>query len=119
MNGMNNQGDPETDEEYERAKTVYLGQIADELDALRALVLPFRQRFEAEGFANVEIDCQLNGWELRASRGANQNCQTPEQMKQLVQRIVRELHREVDRGLIVALVVGDQFSAAFRLQRLS
>ena len=116
---MNNQCDPETDEEYERAKSVYLTQIADELDTLRALALPLRQRFEAEGFTNVELDCQMNGWELRASRGTNQNCHTPEQMKQLVQRIVSELHREVDRGLILALVVGDQFNAAFRLRRLS
>jgi hypothetical protein len=67
---------------------------------------------------NVELVCPLNGWELKALQGTHQGCQTSEQVKAIVPRSVRELHHEVDPGLVVALVLGNQLGAAFRLRRM-
>jgi len=77
-----------------------------------------KQRFETEGMVNVELVCHLNGWGLKASLGTHQGCQTSEQVKAIVQRLVRELHHDIDPGLIVALVLGNQLGAAFRLKRM-
>ena len=79
---------------------------------------PLTAKFENEGFANVQLSYDLGQhcWEFKAARGTNQGCQTPEQVKAVVGRLVRELRHEVDRGLIVALVLGDLIAARFKLQ---
>ena len=108
---------PKTDAEYENETKRYLNDIAQELDAERELVLPLRQKFGAEGFANIHLNCATCGWEFKATRGTNQSCQTPDQIKELVKKLVKDLNREVDGNLIVALTLNDQVGSAFRLRR--
>ncbi len=79
---------------------------------------PLATKFEDEGFANVQLIYNYgpNLWEFKASCGTNQDCQTPEHVNEVVGRLVRELGHEIDRGLIVALVLADQIAARFKLR---
>ncbi len=84
----------------------------------RELESPLTKKFEDEGFANVELAYHIgkDGWDFNASRGTNQDCQTSEQVKAIVARLAGEVNHEIANGLIVALVLGDQIAARFRLQ---
>jgi len=108
---------PKAKAEYESEKKRYLMQIGDELDTQQALVPAVTQRLEGLGFTEVNVTCKLNGWEVAAARGTNQSCRTSRQFKALIEKLVTGLNRSFDNGLILAVVQGEQLSAAFRLQR--
>jgi hypothetical protein len=79
---------------------------------------PLAVKFLNEGFANVQLSYNYgqNLWEFKAARGTNQDCQTPERVKEIIGRLVRELGHEIDRGLIVALVLDDRIASRFKLR---
>ena len=110
---MTNEGDPETEQE---CKDMLMGWLKQSECLESEFGKLLKQRFETEGMVNVELVCHLNGWELKALQGTHLGCQTSEQVKAIVQRLVREFHHDIDPGLIVALVLGNQLGAAFRLR---
>ena len=115
--GKNTVPYPETDRDFEREKERYLDLIARELDTQHALVPLLIQHLGEQGFTEVNVTCNVHGWELKASRGTNQSCPTPEHFKKLIEKLIKELNREINGGQILALVIGDQLAAAFQLRR--
>lgn len=108
---------PRTKQDFECETARYLAQVGDELETQQALMPSLTRRLEELGFAEVNATCELNGWELTAARGANQSCRTSRQFKALIEKLVAGLNRSIDNGFILAVVQGEQLSAAFRLQR--
>lgn len=87
-------------------------------DLEQQFALALKRRLEAAGFTEVEMSCGGTQWEFRASKIGKPACQTADQVRAAVAEGLRELGHEVDGDLIVAVVVGEQVGAAFRLRRL-
>lgn len=97
---------------------IFIAAYVRDLARLEAeLAFQLKRRFQAIGLASVELVYHLENWELKASRGTNNGCQTSVQVKEVVERVAKELDHEIADGLIVALALGDQLGAAFRLRR--
>jgi hypothetical protein len=78
----------------------------------------FRYWLGEEGFEQIRVsyDPARGIWELKAKRGNNRECQSLADFRACVERITGVLNCHVEANRIVAMMMGDEVGAAFRME---
>ena len=78
----------------------------------------FRHWLGEEGFEQIRVnyDPATGIWELKAKRGNNRECRSLADFQACMERITRVMNCHVEANRIVAMMLGDEVGAAFRLE---
>ena len=78
----------------------------------------FRHWLGEEGFEQIRVnyDPARGIWELKAMRGSNRECRTLADFQACVEGITGVMNCHVEANRIVAMMLGDEVGAAFRLE---
>ena len=106
--------DPQTSEDV----AAWLQQHRLPRDRTVELEDQFRHWLGEEGFAQIRVnyDPTRGIWELKAMRGSNRECRTLADFRACVEGITGVMNCHVEENRIVAMMLGDEVGAAFRLE---
>jgi len=78
----------------------------------------FRYWLGVEGFEQIRVnyDPARGIWELKAVRGNNCECRSLANFRACVERITGVMNCHVEANRIVAMMMGDEVGAAFRME---